>query len=917
MNRRLLVVSVILAVAVGSLLSAQDGIIPGFTQTEEQALAQRRAPMSWPQKEKLGAFLVSLSADQLGLPAPRRVAYPGSKEQERLEKVAASKAHNAESALNTLRRFRYVMVRSRGDGGVPPDRGNERHTEQQAAQWERVQLEVGVNSRYDEGEVVRAPFGEHLEIGGQPAYVFGATGSDLPPLDFLGDSQALPVTAIVRWVREPWHISVMVVRFLATRDAEQARATWENVARTKAIALAKRLDAALGKSVPSPILFLPGVGGTELFWRDSPAEKAEIWPVGLLNDQMRLLDYRQQQADGSGVKHGNLLREHREKANFYGSFLSFLETQGFREGHHLATFPYDWRLPNAEHFDELDVAIGILLSETRAKKVSLIAHSMGGLIARAYALSTPARKARIETLITIGTPYAGATKPYRALADGYDFGNPRARTALMKIVAQVMPAAYELLPRYRFVVRDKEWLTLQETWRIRYKPIKTYWQLTRSDLTNIYAPLTDFGEDNEWSPRRELLKRADAFYEPMGSISSPTTLTGAPDRIAHYVIAGTGFMTLRTYVVRERWFPSLGGVELNDGTIAWLQPYFSDGDGTVPLESARLVRIDDRAAATANYHVKLSEHAHGEMTMDATVQKIVGQILAGKPPPESQYPPPTGSIRGRHLQWSERIDFRLGSDATLRIVDVTSGRFMGFDDDGGVHEHLDGGSFEISGGVEVAAIPDPTKTYGAEVRGIRDGKFTLTVGITRAGKVSEFQYADVAVREGTLAKVKVPAQLDTHALPILVVETDGKARVVAAKLLRENVEAEPDPVPPGEAVSAPPTVTAPPTVVDEATPSGFGAKLEASTAESAKRLGVMYTPGVLVTEVEGDTPAKRAGLQVGDIILYAGDKMVVGPDELNAVLDARKASPGVKLKILRDHRMHELDLVLSSRRQHP
>jgi triacylglycerol esterase/lipase EstA (alpha/beta hydrolase family) len=90
------------------------------------------------------------------------------------------------------------------------------------------------------------------------------------------------------------------------------------------------------------------------------------------------------------------------------------------------TINYGPPLAGIEHFaGQLAARIDAICAATGAQRVALIAHSMGGLVARAYLRRFGA--ARIEQLITIGTPHHGSmlahTFPGRCLAQMHP-GNP-------------------------------------------------------------------------------------------------------------------------------------------------------------------------------------------------------------------------------------------------------------------------------------------------------------------------------------------------------------------------------------------------------------------------------------------------------------------------------------------------------------
>lgn len=271
-----------------------------------------------------------------------------------------------------------------------------------------------------------------------------------------------------------------------------------------------------------PIIFLPGVGGSELL---EISTNSGVWPV--VGSDSRMLVLRE---DGKNpldisvqINATDILQSF--PANYYGGMIEFLGTKNYTLDKDLFLFPYDWRKDNTEHLRKLDNLVNQVLKSTDSKKVMLIAHSMGGLISKAYISTTGETK--VDTLITIGTPFFGAVKPYYALVHGYNFDNPAVTTAAMKMIAQNAPAVYQLLPRVPFVVDNAthQAVPLEELYpRIAYKAVAeaaTYYEM----------------KSNIQLMNKELIKTANSFHTIIGTKESPKPL---PRGVNHYAIIGQG-----------------------------------------------------------------------------------------------------------------------------------------------------------------------------------------------------------------------------------------------------------------------------------------------------------------------------------------------------------------------------------------
>ena len=94
------------------------------------------------------------------------------------------------------------------------------------------------------------------------------------------------------------------------------------------------------------------------------------------------------------------------------SSLNYVENQDYFE------FYYDWRKKISNLADDFNNYLNniVLLNKPEKTKVYLIGHSMGGLVARAYANKYGVDK--IEKIITVGSPHTGVLKSYYAWEGG-------------------------------------------------------------------------------------------------------------------------------------------------------------------------------------------------------------------------------------------------------------------------------------------------------------------------------------------------------------------------------------------------------------------------------------------------------------------------------------------------------------------
>ena len=142
---------------------------------------------------------------------------------------------------------------------------------------------------------------------------------------------------------------------------------------------------------------------------------------------------------------------------FYGDFTDFLQGS-----HTVKLFPYDWRISVRESANALAALVEQCLDEVERSRQGLhiVAHSMGGLVARAMLAQRPDLLARLRSLpkpgcfrlLMLGTPNHGSFQAVRLMVGQYRIANQLAlldfqhsRDDLLKVF-NCYPGAAELLP---------------------------------------------------------------------------------------------------------------------------------------------------------------------------------------------------------------------------------------------------------------------------------------------------------------------------------------------------------------------------------------------------------------------------------------------------------------------------------------
>lgn len=166
----------------------------------------------------------------------------------------------------------------------------------------------------------------------------------------------------------------------------------------------------------------------------------------------------------------------------YNNLYNELKKAGYEPEKKLFTFPYNWRESNVNTALLLKEKINQVKQTSKSPRVDIIAHSMGGLVARQY-IEGDGYENDIDQLITLGTPHRGSPESYLIWEGGVLFkeklipfpfdlreifqrwyfefeAEEQGYEVLFKYVREKVLSVGELLPVYDYL-REAETLTLR------------------------------------------------------------------------------------------------------------------------------------------------------------------------------------------------------------------------------------------------------------------------------------------------------------------------------------------------------------------------------------------------------------------------------------------------------------------------
>jgi pimeloyl-ACP methyl ester carboxylesterase len=127
--------------------------------------------------------------------------------------------------------------------------------------------------------------------------------------------------------------------------------------------------------------------------------------------------------------------------NIYGPLISSFEATGFQKNADLFIFAYDFRKSITDSAQALKLFLSQqVLSKNPGKEVNIIAHSMGGLVARQCVERVAGCSDIINKIITAGSPHQGTLKAYKLWEGGIvDDDNAISRTIEEEAIDSLYP----------------------------------------------------------------------------------------------------------------------------------------------------------------------------------------------------------------------------------------------------------------------------------------------------------------------------------------------------------------------------------------------------------------------------------------------------------------------------------------------
>lgn len=541
----------------------------------------------------------------------------------------------------------------------------------------------------------------------------------------------------------------------------------------------------------SSVLFLPGIMGTELFEgvdkRWEPGSESDVERLYLNEAGKSLNDITVGDVidtfDGPSILNANL----------YESFLEDLEVkkqQNFIDNY--AAYGYDWRLslPDILASGDLENKIRELANASKSKKVTIVAHSNGGLLAKALINELGNEAAGlVDQIILVGVPQLGTPQAIGSLLHGYDSGIPTFYSDVRaRDFARNSPFTYNLLPHDSYsnnagVSVSTPLITFGEG-EATQAFVDTYGsEIYSGNKLRDYILGTDGRSvpayDNLVSPTKgneTLLQNTISQQASVGHLWQP------PEGITIHQIGGVGELTVagieyQTIRLCLSVINSATGWYCNTGTktLGYKPIRVLDGDATVVEPSALAMQENENVK---RWWVNLAEYNKiffGQVTQPIfrTEHKDLLEIPEMR---ELIWDTLIGTSTAMNYQFISVTKPELGSDKRLTFTLHSPLSLSYTENDGTVIDETNpyGKHSKYTRYGEVQIIDIYTDEPGTiEMQGEKTGSFTLEVEESEGGEVtSTFTYAGIPSSTSTIATLEIEGTSIEDTAP-LKVDYDG------------------------------------------------------------------------------------------------------------------------------------------------
>jgi len=240
------------------------------------------------------------------------------------------------------------------------------------------------------------------------------------------------------------------------KTADDVEYTYEVTFQNSTLGTTSHLSDQEGFYVRRPLVIVHGIMGSSLYETLGNEDPKEVFtplkallPCDSFVDDLLCEDMYSDEPVSCDIRAKNVLKE-KVKFSFFGlsevtfgdvfrGLESYLHSQRYdiykpgsdeniwfdannvrlsKDSEDIFYFVYDWRQDCFNSADELKTFVSSVLDATGCDKINLLAHSLGGLVAKAMFAENPEVKDRVNKLMLIGVPNLGVVEAFSMMKHG-------------------------------------------------------------------------------------------------------------------------------------------------------------------------------------------------------------------------------------------------------------------------------------------------------------------------------------------------------------------------------------------------------------------------------------------------------------------------------------------------------------------
>jgi pimeloyl-ACP methyl ester carboxylesterase len=502
----------------------------------------------------------------------------------------------------------------------------------------------------------------------------------------------------------------------------------------------------------SSVLFLPGIQASRLYESQIGIDDRVWEPLG--NGDVERLEMT---IDGESVNEiytKDILSSAYGLLGIYEEFSTFMDGLVGNEIVSWQAVPYDWRynvfdvVQNGITYENETVFLQDILTElaenSHTSKVTIVAHSNGGLLAKALLIEHPELANLVDNIIFVGTPQTGAAKAIGTVLHGYD--QEQALGYLIddlvaRKVIENLPGVYGLIPNQTYLDAVNN-------------PVISFSDSSANDVfRNVYGDAVNnegelfrfmTGEEGRLNAGEDIDRATKAnpglLSEALEYRRSLLDQWLAPKHIKVTEIVGVGLDTERGFEYRP-FNARICNAPLLCSFRELYKPvplFTQYGDQTVVGESAEAYQ-GEKKTLFLNLRAAISNgirNKHADLTESASVQEVILNVLVSS----SSESVPFISVARPEIA-EEKLILATHSPVSLKVK-TTSGQVVGIADNV-LREDIPGSSYRELAGSHYIIVP-ADQQFQIAINGEGEGSVTFTVSSLDGSVQQEISRLEVA-----------------------------------------------------------------------------------------------------------------------------------------------------------------------------